>query len=532
MKLDNKEQVFTAGDLVIDPKRQQVSINDTVLNLPELSYQLLLSLVKRWPETVTQQELLDTVWQDIKVQPATLGQRVKLLRQSLKQAGYDPQAIVLVRGKGYRFGVDVKTENTEHEAQVLAPSKKGSFSRAALFGVLIALFAISSFYWISHQSPAYQTSKAEQSVVAFSELTLGENQPEHSQYVVTGFNRELINLFEELNGIRVLSIGAGKQQKTNPSLLEQSMNVNAGYLLSGSLSAKGSSFLVSLQLQSSETGKQLWAGSYHAQASELYHLKYEIGAHLQSVILPGKPQQFVLKASPNMLNPSAYDLYLQAMNYYERNNYQGLNYALELLAEANDLSPSCAAVSAGYAEVLHKSIELGVIDKTQLTLAKQLSSRIAASYPELPLGYELLATNAQLSNSQSEARELFNKALLLDHHHTASLIGLAKGYLYTEQLSEAILVIDKLRALEPNSPTTLLLSGELLHQQGQLSQAEALFSSVLRLEPDNTDVLIAMSRLSLTKNDKAQAQLHLSKLSELAPNAAITNALANQLAEH
>lgn len=97
------------GDLIIDPGKRQVRRGNEVLDVPKLSFELLLALIEKAPNVVDQEDLIRRVWADRVVSPETVTQRVKLLRQAIGDDANAPRYIGLARGKGYRLLAPVET---------------------------------------------------------------------------------------------------------------------------------------------------------------------------------------------------------------------------------------------------------------------------------------------------------------------------------------------------------------------------------------------------------------------------------------
>ena len=72
--------------------------------MPRLSFDLLVALAKVYPRMQTIDQLIETVWSPAVVNPETVTQRVKLLRQSLGDDPNHPRYVVGIRGRGYRMG--------------------------------------------------------------------------------------------------------------------------------------------------------------------------------------------------------------------------------------------------------------------------------------------------------------------------------------------------------------------------------------------------------------------------------------------
>lgn len=498
--------IYKAGELRIDTMRCRVFWQDSQLELPDLSYQLLVTLVSRWPEVVSQEELIRTVWQNVQVQNSTLGQRVKLLRQSLQQIGCDASCIGLVRGKGYRFEIDV-TEEVQPKA--LSPKKRVSpsiFTKLIVPSLIaVSIFTVTVLGYRVFLQPSHQESSGIEDTLTVALLPFTEDASFSSdeEYIVRGFNRELTNLFKELTGIRVVQPDNHLvNEMKNSNVADIGQKLNAGFLLTGNIQRKPDGFFVDVELQSIKNNVAVWSETFRVKERELYHLKYDIGTKLLAQFSTFEQhQQFVLRTSPNLLNPMAYDLYLKAMDYHQRQNIQDNQHALKLLEEAYLISPSCAAISAGYAEVLHKGVELGTVGNEQLPFARELSNEIASLYPQLALGYQLLAHNAFVSNDLSLAEKLYLKALKMDREDVDSLMGLSKVYLEMNQLSQAEKHIKQIQFLAPYSTQSLLLRSKLLLLQGDIPKATEAYLAVLHVEPDNAEAASALSQLDIARNE-------------------------------
>ena len=94
---------YRIDDLVLEPGTRRVLRNDVPIDLPRLSFELLLALTRAAPNVVPVDELLETVWGDVVVSDETLTQRVKMLRDALDATGDKMRYVETVRGVGYRL---------------------------------------------------------------------------------------------------------------------------------------------------------------------------------------------------------------------------------------------------------------------------------------------------------------------------------------------------------------------------------------------------------------------------------------------
>jgi DNA-binding winged helix-turn-helix (wHTH) protein len=99
-----RRERFRIADLTLDVEAVAVTREDgRALQLPGLSFDLLVALARRAPAVVSPDELVATVWGGIAVSDETLTQRVALLRRSLGDDAKSPRYVRAVRGRGYQL---------------------------------------------------------------------------------------------------------------------------------------------------------------------------------------------------------------------------------------------------------------------------------------------------------------------------------------------------------------------------------------------------------------------------------------------
>ena len=95
------EGPLTAGSIVIDPARHQVSVAGKVVHLTSIEFKLLRTLLQRRGRVQARDRLLNDVWgYESIIDTRTVDTHVRRLREKLGKAG---SVIETVRGFGYRF---------------------------------------------------------------------------------------------------------------------------------------------------------------------------------------------------------------------------------------------------------------------------------------------------------------------------------------------------------------------------------------------------------------------------------------------
>ena len=134
---------YRVGDLSVDAKSRRVSRNGRTIRLPELSFDLLLALIRATPAVVSLDQLMDRVWPGRVVNQETVSKRVTLLRAALGDDSHEPRYIALVRGCGYRLLAPVTAiaDTGEAEAEAAGPRRTWAFA-GFLAIALVATFML------------------------------------------------------------------------------------------------------------------------------------------------------------------------------------------------------------------------------------------------------------------------------------------------------------------------------------------------------------------------------------------------------
>ena len=101
---DGGEEVITSGNLRVDLKRREVSLNDEPLELKPKEMELLTYFMRNKGRAFTREQLLREVWgYDFYGDSRTVDVHVSWLRQKIEDRASKPVRILTVRGVGYRF---------------------------------------------------------------------------------------------------------------------------------------------------------------------------------------------------------------------------------------------------------------------------------------------------------------------------------------------------------------------------------------------------------------------------------------------
>src|SRR3954471_2543455 len=105
-------QIYAFGDFRLDPRRRVLSSRKTgqTVPLPASAFDLLVRLVEQAGTVTSRQSLLSSVWSHATVVDNSVNQAVAAIRDALEDDPARPVYVETVRGQGYRFTSQVRTE--------------------------------------------------------------------------------------------------------------------------------------------------------------------------------------------------------------------------------------------------------------------------------------------------------------------------------------------------------------------------------------------------------------------------------------
>lgn len=98
--LDETEQIYKIGGLLVNPAKHTAELNGSALNLSYKEYGLLLALLEANGRVIRREELLSRVWGEFYGESRTLDVHIRSLRVKLGEAG---DMIQTVKNVGYKI---------------------------------------------------------------------------------------------------------------------------------------------------------------------------------------------------------------------------------------------------------------------------------------------------------------------------------------------------------------------------------------------------------------------------------------------
>jgi len=294
--LQSSRQVWRVGDLVVDEGQQRVVRDAEIIELPKLSFELLLALVRDAPNVVPIDTLLARVWPGLVVNPETVVQRVKLLREALDDRAAEPRYIAAVRGRGYRLVADsVRIDPSTHDDATIPgnadPGRRapGRWHIAPLLLVAIALIGVLGVWAVQRGSTPVTPATADTedralrtvAVLPFQNLS---HDPADA-VIALGVPDIVLDRLGSVEGLTVVareSAIRAFEASSDPSAVGR--RLHAAYLVDGTIQRSGTMLRVTARLIDARTQRQLWSTRYDRTVEDLFAMQDGIAEQVAAAL--------------------------------------------------------------------------------------------------------------------------------------------------------------------------------------------------------------------------------------------------------
>ncbi|MDE2376975.1 adenylate/guanylate cyclase domain-containing protein [Bradyrhizobium sp.] len=227
------------------------------------------------------------------------------------------------------------------------------------------------------------------------------------EYFSDGLTEDLIHALSLQSFYRVLARNSTfpfKDKNVSTRLIAR--EIDATYLIQGSVRRAGSKVRVTAELIAPETGEQLWTGRYDRDIGDIFAMQDEITTSLSTAIAT---EIFRAEASapPRMSHDvTAWDRFLKALSHYYRQTKEDFDASIALCKEAIALDPKLSIAHAYLATIQIQGIQFGWIKSTRELWAE---------------GMALAETSVRLDPRSSFAFSILSWAHALEGHYEAAM---------------------------------------------------------------------------------------------------------------
>jgi adenylate cyclase len=238
------------------------------------------------------------------------------------------------------------------------------------------------------------------------------------EYFSDGLTEDLIQALALQSFFRVLSRNStfpfkGKNLSTRLIARE----IDATYLIQGSVRRAGSKIRVTAELIAPENGEQLWAGRYDRDIGDLFAMQDEITTNLCAALAPEiyRAEAFA-PARSSSTDLTAWDRFLRGLSHYYQQTKADFEASIALFREAIALDPALSIARAYLATILVQGVQYGWIRSTSelWTEAMSLAESSVRLDPRSSFAFSILAYMQAMQGNHDAALDAAKKAVELN----------------------------------------------------------------------------------------------------------------------
>jgi serine/threonine protein kinase/Flp pilus assembly protein TadD len=368
------------------------------------------------------------------------------------------------------------------------------------------------------------------------------------EYFRDGIGEDIITELSKIKELWVLTRSAVMAYRDKPvTAPEVGRELNAAYVLEGSLRRSGNRLRITARLVETATARSVWAERYDRQMEDVFAIQDEIAqsiAKALKLVLTEQEKRAIEKAPTT--DVQAYDYYLKGRQYFHRFRRKSFDFARQLFARAIVIDPKYALAYAGVADCCsflylwwdasddnmkepevasRKAVELDP-ELAEAHVARGLALQMNKKYEEAHKEFETaIHLNPKLFDAYyfyarlryqrgelAEAAQLYEKACWANPEDFQAPMLLGQTYFGMQRKLEgeavrqrALQIIEKHLELHPDDARALYLGAAGLFQVGQRERALDWAHRALSVDPDDPMVLynVACSYALLGLKDEA-----------------------------
>jgi adenylate cyclase len=234
------------------------------------------------------------------------------------------------------------------------------------------------------------------------------------EYFSDGLTEDLIHALSLQSFYRVLSRNstfAFKGKSLSTRLIAR--EIDATYLIQGSVRRAGTKIRVTAELIAPENGEQLWTGRYDRDIGDLFAMQDEITTSLSAAIAPEIYRaEASAPARSSSTDLTAWDRFLKGLSHYYQQTKADFEASIGLFRQAIALDPALSIAHAYLATIQIQGVQFGWIRSTRELWASAMN---------------LAETSVRLDPRSSFAFSILAYLHAMEGHHEAAVDAIKRA---------------------------------------------------------------------------------------------------------
>jgi adenylate cyclase len=262
------------------------------------------------------------------------------------------------------------------------------------------------------------------------------------EYFSDGLTEDLIHALSLQSFYRVLSRNSTfsfKGKSLSARLIAR--EIDATYLIQGSVRRSGNKIRVTAELTAAETGEQLWTGRYDRDIGDLFAMQDEITTNLSAALAPEIYRaEASAPARSSTTDLTAWDRFLKGLSHYYQPTKTDYEASIDLFREAIALDPALSIARAYLATILTQGVHFGWIKSTSELWSEALSLAESSVRldPRSSFAFSILSYVNAMEGNYEAARDAGSKAIELNPYDMGARGVLGISHLVVGEHRQAI----------------------------------------------------------------------------------------------
>ncbi len=334
------------------------------------------------------------------------------------------------------------------------------------------------------------------------------NNPEE-EYLSDGFTEDILTSLANIADFKVTSFASTRQYKGTKKTMRQIGNeLKVAYVLEGSVQRSGDTLRITAQLIDVKDDAHVWAKNYDESFSEILTIQgkvsREVATALRTKLSPDESKRIMKHPTQNA---DAYQLYLKGRYYWNQRTREGIDSSIQFFLAATKLDPDYALAYSGIADAftvlgdngylpvdsvsakakfpLDKALMLdSSLAEVRASNAIYLSSiegngtaairelaRIVQFNPNYASAFQWYAIELSAKGQFETAKEMIEKAVVLDPRSQRIYESKALIYLYAREFTKAARVLAEAPEAFSNDSSFLAFRADIFFLNGSKDSA-------------------------------------------------------------
>jgi len=416
--------LLSFGDCVLDMERRELRRHGVAVHTRAKVFNILSYLIVNRDRILSSDEVLAHGWPGLTVSDATLRSCIRSVRRAIGDNGSNPRFLITLRGQGFRFIAEVRTQDASgREIPAAAPATHARDDSLSI------------------------------AILPFNNL----NDDRKLDYLADGLAEDITTELSRFKAFTVIARNSAFQYRgPNYDLEKIGAELRVDYIVEGSVRCAGKAFRATAQLVYVPTRNPLWAEKFDGQVDALFTLQEDISRKVATNIMPEVEMAEIRRAAIAQGGDSrAQEMAWRARALLDRSRSETrpelYDQGMELAEAAVALDPQCRQAwwMVSFANYLRAFGRQGGDAEVLLARAREAAEQLRAFDRNDHCAYMSLGWISFIE------RDMKHAASNLDHAHK----------------------------LNPNCAMTLMLMGVIATSSGNPQTGYAHLCRAVRLSP-------------------------------------------------